>query len=97
MMFLDIDEFFTLNWHSGVQEYIQFLKWQCPHFHTAKINWEIYDDNNVIERDTSVPPQEFFTHLSTTAVSEDHNSFCKSIVKTGIPFIEFPNPHFVIS
>ena len=56
MMFIDIDEFFTLQKHRTIQEYIQYLKWQCPHFHTAKINWEIYDDNNALERDMSIPP-----------------------------------------
>lgn len=64
MLFIDIDEFLTLQQHSTVQQYIRFLQKKCTDFHVVKINWEVYDDNNMVTRDISVPVTEAFTHLS---------------------------------
>ena len=61
MLFIDIDEFFTLMRHKNIIEYIDYLNSRCPGFQSARIHWEIYDDNNAIERDITVPVRVFFT------------------------------------
>ena len=55
LLYIDIDEFFTLCSHKSVSEYIDFLNSKCPGFQSCRLHWEIYDDNNAIERDISIP------------------------------------------
>ena len=94
MMFIDIDEFFTLGQHQSIIQYIQFLNSKCPGFDVCRINWEIYDDSNVIERDVSIPVHKFFTHISTTTNALQHNMSAKSLVKTKIPGLKFKSVHY---
>lgn len=55
LLFLDIDEFLTLMRHSSIMEYIHFLSKKNPNFHTAKIHWQVYDDNDAVARDNNIP------------------------------------------
>ena len=71
MLFLDLDEFFTLNKHKNISDYIDFLEKKCPGFQDVRIHWELYDDNGVVERDLSIPVHEFFSHLAETKTAKD--------------------------
>ena len=94
LLFIDLDEFFTLGIHKTVSDYVDFLNGKCPGFQNARIHWEIYDDNDVLERDMSVPVHEFFTRLANTSDAIRHNNTTKSLVRTKIPGVYFPNVHF---
>ena len=94
MLFIDIDEFFTLMQHNSVQEYIGFLNSRCPGFQQARINWEIYDDNGAIERDISIPVTEFFKTVATTVQAKQSNKSTKSIIKCGMQNVIFSSVHF---
>jgi len=89
LLFIDIDEFFTLCKHKNMADYIAFLQDACPNFQVARVNWEIYDDNDAIERDMSIPVHQFFTHPSTTQYSLKCNHSTKSLVKCGLSDISF--------
>jgi len=83
MLFIDIDEFFTLNKHSTVQEYLNEYE---QHFGDALIilyRWKYYDDNNLVKvENNNYNLLNRLTHPAKT-VSED--MLCKQLVKTNIP------------
>ena len=97
MLFIDIDEFFTLMQHNSISEYVEFLNSRCPNFQDARINWELYDDNNAIERDLSVPVHKFFTQLVSTREGIKKNIMAKCLLKTGLNDIYFPSEHYALS
>lgn len=94
MLFIDIDEFFTLCKHKDVSEYIDYLNGKCPGFQDVRIHWEMYDDNNAIERDLSIPVHKFFTQKSNTFSAQVANGSAKCMVKTKIGDLSFGHVHF---
>ena len=94
LLFIDIDEFFTLIRHKDICEYVEFLEEKCPGFQDARFHWEMYDDNGVVERDMSIPVHEFFTHKSQTRMGIWHDNVTKCMLKTGIQGIYFPSVHY---
>lgn len=97
LLYIDIDEFFTLCSHKSVSEYIDFLNSKCPGFQSCRLHWEIYDDNNAIERDISIPITQFFTQKAKTKKALEANNQTKSIIKCGIPGMYFPSVHYAKS
>lgn len=70
LLYIDIDEFFTLMQHKDVSEYIDFINEKCPGFQNIRVNWELYGDDDVIERDISIPVHEFFKNPLDTDMSK---------------------------
>ena len=94
LLFIDIDEFLTLMKHDNVSDYVEYLEKVCPGFHVARLHWEIYDDNDAVTRDTSIPVYQFFTRLASTERGLENQTVTKSLVKTKLPGITFRSCHF---
>ena len=97
MLYIDVDEFFTLMHHKTISEYIDFLNSKCPNFQSCRIHWEIYDDNNAVDRDIKIPVVEFFTHKATTNTAVSTNYQTKVLIKCGIPKMRFTSVHYSVS
>ena len=80
--------------HNTVSDYVEYLEKVCPGFHVARLHWEIYDDNDAITRDISVPVYQFFTRLASTERGLKNQTATKSLVRTKMPGIIFVSPHF---
>lgn len=96
IMYIDIDEFLVLKKHNTIQEYLKYITEKTPNVENIKIHWDIYDDNNIIERDIKIPVMESFTRRGTFGDCISHNFVTKSIVKCGIEDLIFNHVHFPI-
>lgn len=95
MLFIDIDEFIFLNKQHSIQSYINQFKYTG--FESIRIHWDIYDDNDIIERDITRPITKDFTRRGTTQKCKEHNLSTKCLLKTKIKDMYFPNVHFGMS
>ena len=92
MLFIDIDEFISLQKHNTIQDYLN--SFESIDFESLRIHWDIYDDNDIIERDITKPVTESFTRKGTTNKCLEHNFSTKCLLKTKINDMFFPNVHF---
>ena len=96
MLYVDVDEFLILKKHKTIHQYMDYILKKNPTLENVKIHWDIYDDNNIIERDVSIPVVESFTRKGTTPDCVVQNYATKSIIKCGIDGLQFKNVHFPI-
>ena len=72
--FIDVDEFI-----SGVKDVRDWLS-KLTDFESVRIKWKMFGDDDVIERDESIPVQDFFKKPLHNSISENG----KAIVRGGI-------------
>jgi hypothetical protein len=80
--------------HKTASDYVEYLEEVCPGFHVTRLHWEIYDDNDIITRDISIPVYQVFTRLTSTERGLENQTVTKSLVKTKLPGITFNSCHF---
>ena len=86
--FLDIDEFLVLNKWTNIQEFVS-----DPIFETCqaiRLNWHVYGDDDLIERDMNVPVYEAFTRK----LNHGYNTHGKEIIRGGIENIWIESTHW---
>ena len=87
--FIDIDEFIVLKNHSNISEFLAskiFNKYEV-----IKLKWHIYGDDNIIERDETIPVQNFFKkHLT----NNKRANFAKTIIRGGLEDIAMVSSHY---
>lgn len=93
MAFFDFDEFLTFTHDSNIEDFLSRFKG----FSAVKINWMIYDDNDLVLSDCR-PLQERFTHPmpieNRVKFTFPENNHCKAIVRTGLNISWMATPHF---
>lgn len=89
LIYIDIDEFIMLQKDSNIKEFISRFPNDCECY---RMNWEIYGDNGIINRDTSRSIVGDFTK----PVKTNRNNTTKSIVKCGLEHIDFISVHYPI-
>jgi len=83
--FLDIDEFLV-----GITDIHEFFNTdKFNHIEQIRLMWEWYGDDDVIERDTSVPVMDFFKKKLTN----EHSNVGKYILKAGLEIGRL-EPHY---
>ena len=86
--FLDIDEYIVLNKWSNIQEFVSddiFKNAQA-----IRLNWHMYGDDDLIERDMSIPVYEVFK----TQLNHYYNYHGKEIIRGGIENIWIESTHW---
>jgi hypothetical protein len=95
IMFFDCDEFLWLK-NKNVQEYLSQDKFST--FNAILVNWRLYTDNcelyykegNVIDRfPTPIPDNKCISY------GFPENDHVKTILRGGLRFVNFMNPHYV--
>lgn len=87
--YIDIDEFITFN--DNITNIKQFVN--LPEFkntNVIRIDWQLYDDNDVICGDVNVPVYERFTRVATKKFRKCQS---KSIVKYGGKNLKYNSAH----
>ena len=90
MAFFDIDEF--LDGISNIKEFLA-----RPELNKAsqiRFLWKLFGDENVIERDLSIPVHKFFK--TPSKVSPFLEGQAKCMLRTGIPNLKFRDTHFAM-
>lgn len=86
--FIDIDEFIVLNKWRDIEEFVL-----DPIFNNAqviKLNWHLYGDDGMIERDISVPVYESFQNV----VRHSYNTHGKEIIRGGLSGLKIESTHW---
>lgn len=83
--FIDLDEFIVLD--TPLQEFLDSFPETCG---AIKLNWHMYGDDNLVERDTSVPVYEAITHRLKDHYYERNG---KMIIRGGIPRLKIYSNH----
>ena len=90
IMFLDTDEFLILKKHKSIHDLILSIK--IP-FETIRFNWEMYDDNDIIERNVEIPVMKAFDRKSVSPNAIKLNYRTKHLLKTNINGININSSH----
>lgn len=87
LIYIDIDEFIMLQKDTNIKD---FIKRFPKDLETYKMHWQIYNDNELIDRSCSSSiVNDFITPLKTM-----HNNQTKSIIKGGLKNIDFISVHY---
>ena len=94
-LFCDIDEFLT-----GVKDVRSWLQ----HFKAdqIRIQWKLFGDDDIIERDTSIPVYKFFKHQVKSSLHRnlqqkgDLEIQGKAIVRGGMDDVYLSSPHYAL-
>jgi len=90
LIYIDIDEFIMLQKDKNIKD---FIKRFPDDLECYRMNWEIYGDNEIINRDISSSVIKDFTKPS---FNTRKNTYTKSIIKGGLDNIDFISVHFAI-
>lgn len=90
LIYIDIDEFIMLQKDKNIKD---FIKRFPDDLECYRMNWEIYGDNEIINRDTSSSVVKDFTKPS---FNTRKNTTTKSIIKGRLKDIDFISVHFAI-
>ena len=94
VLFVDIDEYLT-----GIDNIHDFLRKHKQSFQ-IRIKWKLFGDDNLIERDMSIPVYKAFTKEVTQSLNRnlvDKGNLerqGKMIIKGGLPNVIITSPHF---
>ena len=86
--FIDIDEFIILNKWKNIQEFVS-----DPIFKDAqviKLNWHLYGDDDLIERDMTLPIYQGITKW----INHSYNSHGKEIIRGGLQGLKIESTHW---
>lgn len=96
-LFCDIDEFLT-----GITDIKKFLSKPCfKQYEQIRVKWKLFGDDDLIERDLSVPVMQAFTKEITSPLTKDLSKPCglnnqgKSIVRGKLKYAGFYSVHFM--
>ena len=90
LIYIDIDEFIMLQKDKNIKDFIK----RFPNdLECYRMNWEVYGDNEIINRDISSSVVKDF---STPSFNATKNSTTKSIIKGGLENIDFISVHYAI-
>lgn len=87
--FIDIDEFITSNTFNNINDFLNQDKFK--NIESIRLQWHTYGDDDVVERDLSIPVYKFFKNQLK---EENINKWCKSIVRGHLNNIKFDSSHF---
>lgn len=90
LIYIDIDEFIMLQKDKNINEFVQRLPEDCECY---RMNWVIYGDNDIVNRDTSSSVVKDFT---TPSKNNKRGTTTKSIIKGGLRNIDFISVHYAI-
>ena len=85
-LFCDIDEFLD-----GVININRVLASIPNNIEQVRIKWNLFGDDNIIERDVSKPVYGFFKKINTTSTLKNQ---AKSIIRSGVKDIQFNSVHY---
>ena len=88
LLFCDIDEF--LVGIDNIQEFLSQEKFND--FDQIKIQWQLFDDNDLIERDIKIPVVQAFTRLADYNIYH-YRLMSKSIIRGGITGVMWSSVH----
>lgn len=89
MIYIDIDEFIMLQQDKTINDFVQRLPDDCECY---RMNWEIYGDSGIVNRDTSSSVVKDFKIPAKTK----RNSTTKSIIKGRLNNIDFISVHYAV-
>lgn len=89
MIYIDIDEFIMLQQDETINDFVQRLPDDCECY---RMNWEIYGDSGIVNRDTSSSVVKDFKKPAKTK----RNSTTKSIIKGRLNNIDFISVHYAV-
>lgn len=89
MIYIDIDEFIMLQQDKTINDFVQRLPDDCECY---RMNWEIYGDSGIVNRDTSSSVVKDFKIPAKTK----RNSTTKSIIKGRLDNIDFISVHYAV-
>lgn len=90
LIYIDIDEFIILQKDKNIKD---FTKRFPDDLECYRMNWEVYGDNEIINRDITSSVMKDF---STPSFNTKKNSTTKSIIKGGLENIDFISVHYAI-
>ena len=90
IIYIDIDEFIMLQKDKTINEFVERLPEDCECY---RMNWEIYGDSDIVNRDTSSSVIKDFKKPSE---NKKRNTVTKSIIKGGLTNITFDSVHYAI-
>jgi len=95
-LFCDIDEFLT-----GIDDIKKFFwKHKFNGFEQIRVKWKLFGDDDIIERDTSIPVMESFKKEITEPLSKDLTQVCglnnqgKCFLRGNLKWVRFYSVHF---
>ena len=92
LIYIDIDEFIMLNKDIGICDFINRLPADCECY---RMNWLIYGDSGIVNRDVSSSVVNDFTKPAIHCRGNT-NTMTKSIIKGGLSNIDFISVHNAI-
>lgn len=78
--FIDIDEFINLKKGQNIKDFLSNEKFK--NVDSVILNWKVYGDNDLIERDTNIPVWESFTKVSEKYLKNRGFFHVKNIVSS---------------
>ena len=90
IIYIDIDEFIMLQKDKTINDFVKRLPNDCECY---RMNWLIYGDNDIVNRDVSSSVVKDF---SKPLIDNKHNTTTKSIIKGGLDNIDFISVHYAI-
>ena len=89
LMYIDIDEFVMLQKDKNIKDFINRFPYDCECY---RMNWELYGDNEIINRDISGSVVDDFKKIAL----KQRRTTTKSIIKCGLNNIDFISVHYAI-
>ena len=90
LIYIDIDEFIMLQQDKNINEFVQRLPEDCECY---RMNWVMYGDNGIVNRNTSSSVVKDF---ATPSKNNKRGTTTKSIIKGGLRNIDFISVHYAI-
>ena len=90
LIYIDLDEYIMLQQDKTIQEFLDRLPEDCECY---RMNWLIYGDNGIVNRDVS---SSMVNDFSKPSIGHKRNTTTKSIIKGGLSDIDFISVHYAI-
>ena len=90
LIYIDIDEYIMLQQDTHINDFVNRLPDDCECY---RMNWLIYGDNNIVNRDVS---SSIVKDFSKPFTSHRRNTTTKSIIKGGLSDIDFISVHYAV-
>lgn len=90
LVYIDVDEFIFLQKDDSIKEFVVRFPKDCECY---RMNWLIYGDNGIVNRDVTSSVVADFTK---PLLRNKKNTTTKSIIKGGLEDIDFESVHYAI-